>query len=216
MLHPVCRQISRLNFSGNLLPLSWLHHIRNTHGRVDLGAVVILSEVVFWYRWRELRDEKTGRITGVEQRFAGARFQRSLRHWAAFTGLTIKQVRRSLATLSRLGVVKVAFTRGRTVDRLACASYEPVPARLEAITYPYALEGTTCALWDTTCAPGGIAPVHTTAQKSLVELRRARRGQSSLPLFPETERRDTGRDTGADSGPFKRIESLAAKIAGGV
>ena len=210
MANPICRQISRLDFSGNLVPLSWHQHIHTTHGRVDLGAISILSEIVFWYRWRQIRDEKTGRVTEVQQRFAGARFQRSLRHWSEFTGLTVKQVRRSLATLSRLGLVRMSYTRGRTRDRIACMAFEPVPTRLERITYPFSLEGTTSAYapGGTTYAPGGIASPQRTRQKSLSRAKESSGvGRSSNIAYPD-------RQTGRTGSNWQRVGPLAAREVG--
>jgi len=214
--NPVVKAVSRLDFSGNLVPLSWLQHIRTEHGRVDLGAVIILSEIVFWYRWRIVRDERTGNIARVEQRFRGPRFTRSIRAWSSGFGLTIKQVRRSLATLKRLGVLKVTLEAQQQPGALACLGYEPVPSVLELITYPCAPDVT--ELLVASCAPGGIgrAPGGIGRAPGGIALP-DRKGQKSPPK--SSEEPGDGRSSKSPSsdrfrknriGAFRSIGDLAA------
>jgi hypothetical protein len=148
----IVNQISKIDLSGNIVPMSWFAHVTH-NGRPQLAAIIILSEIVFWYRWRENRDERTGRVVGYEVRFAGDKFCRSLKSWAEMLGLTVKQVRTAIETLKELGLVTVELRPTPGAPTAWPSTFiEPVPALIARITYsnwrrsastkPRALQGT--------------------------------------------------------------------------
>lgn len=42
--------IGKMDFSGSLIPHSWLHLITLDSGRPDMNAIFVLAEIVCWYR----------------------------------------------------------------------------------------------------------------------------------------------------------------------
>lgn len=60
-------QMSRLQISGNVIPVSWYKTIRKPTGKPNLNAIIILADIVYWYRAVEIRDEMTGQLIGLRK-----------------------------------------------------------------------------------------------------------------------------------------------------
>ena len=102
---PEVEAISRLHLEGNVIPHTWFQHIRTPAGHPDVLAIMILSDVVYWYRWRELRDEATGAVVGYARRFKGDRLQRSYDALAKQYGFTKRQVQDAVYRLVDAGLL---------------------------------------------------------------------------------------------------------------
>jgi hypothetical protein len=58
------KAIGEINFRGNTIPHYWYNHLTFKNGKPNLNAIVILSEIVYWYRPTSNKDEKTGQFKG--------------------------------------------------------------------------------------------------------------------------------------------------------
>lgn len=56
---------NQYNFRGNIIPDEWYVRFTNGRGSPDLPLISILSEIVYWYRPKEIRDPLTGEISMV-------------------------------------------------------------------------------------------------------------------------------------------------------
>lgn len=129
-------QIGRLNLSGNVIPTNWWHHIKIPSGKPDSTAIVLLSEIIYWYRPSEMRDESTGELKGWRKRFKGDKLQRSYQSFADQFGFTKREVTDALKRLKSQGIITLEL---RTINTStgACSNVlfiEPVPARIDEIT----------------------------------------------------------------------------------
>ena len=59
---PIVDRMCRLQFTGNVIPAAWYRTIIRDNGKPNLTAIIILSDVVYWYRPVEIRDELTGQL----------------------------------------------------------------------------------------------------------------------------------------------------------
>jgi len=57
--HPVVDALGQMGFQGNIIPRSWYANIKKPSGKPDVVAITLLSEIVWWYRPKEVRDEET-------------------------------------------------------------------------------------------------------------------------------------------------------------
>lgn len=134
--------IGELNFSGNIIPHSWYQHITFENGKADLSAIVILSEIVYWYRPQEVLDESSGKLLGYRRKFRADKLQRSYQSLADKFGLTKGQASAAVHRLESLGLLTIEF---RTVTIHSAESgdvmlynvvfLEPIVERLKEITY---------------------------------------------------------------------------------
>ena len=46
---PIVDRMCRLQFTGNVIPAAWYRTITRDNGKPNLTAIIILSDVVYWY-----------------------------------------------------------------------------------------------------------------------------------------------------------------------
>lgn len=139
----IVNEISDIPITGNIIPNSWWAHIRrgSTNKPYD-QAIIILADIIYWYRKQEIRDEVTGHTIGFKQKFAADKLQRSYESYAKQFGYSKKQVRCAIAHLVSNKILTTEFrtlNTGTTV--LNNVLYvEPNPQKIREITTPLALQ----------------------------------------------------------------------------
>jgi hypothetical protein len=102
-------KIGKMNISGNVIPASWYKTIVNKNGKPNLNAIVILADIIYWYRPTEIRDEATGQVIGMKKKFKSDKLQRSYGQFGNQFGLSKQQVTDAIIFLEKLGVVSREF-----------------------------------------------------------------------------------------------------------
>jgi hypothetical protein len=108
--HVVVDLVGQLSFEGNIIPHTWYQHIRYTNKRgtyVDAIAILLLAEIVYWYRPSVVHDETTGRVIGWKKKFKGDKLKRSYAALCEKLGTTDKQIRDAMSLLKSLGLVDI-------------------------------------------------------------------------------------------------------------
>jgi hypothetical protein len=108
---PEVDAIGKLRIEGNVTPASWYHNIR-IKGKPDVIAVTILSDVVYWYRPTEERDEASGEHIGFTRKFAGDALQRGYGEIASMFGFSKEQARDACHRLRDAGIIKIDIRNG--------------------------------------------------------------------------------------------------------
>jgi len=137
---PTVEAIGRLPFRGTLVPDEFFEHITFDNGRPDLLAIVILSEIVYWYRPRAIKDPTTGKLLGYAKKFTEDKLQRSYGALVDKFGCSKRQATDAVRRLEKRGYLTkefriVATSRGMPVSNVLYL--EPVPdgiARLLNVT----------------------------------------------------------------------------------
>jgi hypothetical protein len=131
-------QIGQINFTGNITPGSWYEHLRRPNGKPYTIAIVLLGEIVYWYRPTEIRDEATGKIVGLRKKFKADLVQRSYGSFVEQFGFTKRQVKAALKFLEEQGVISLNFRHitiqdGRKLPNVLFIGI--YPARVREITH---------------------------------------------------------------------------------
>ncbi len=135
-------QMGQIRITGNVTPQVWYKTITRKNGKPHLLAIAILSDIVYWYRPVEIRDESTGHITGYGKRFKWDMLQRSYDQFADFFGESKRSITEAVALLESLGIIRREF---RTIE-IGGMKYNNIlfidlfPEQLRRITYPEAEE----------------------------------------------------------------------------
>lgn len=133
----VVKQISRINFSGNIIPASWLMAIRLPHGAPDMTAIVILAEIIYWYRDYAVRDEPSGKEVCRRKKFNADMLQRSYESFSKLFGFKKSTVQSAIKHLCNLGLIRIEFRTILTQTHIRCNNVmfiEPVPEAISRIT----------------------------------------------------------------------------------
>lgn len=133
-------EVSEMNLTGNIVPSIWFKTMRNESGKPMLLAIEILSDIVYWYRAKEIRDEGTGTLIGYKKKFKKDFLQRSYRQIEEQYGVTKKQARLAIEYLCDIGVIRKHLRNETTKDGIKVYNsmyLELVPKKLKEITYPH-------------------------------------------------------------------------------
>jgi hypothetical protein len=136
----VLKDISEINFSGNIIPHNWYKHVTySTAGgktKADLLAINILADVVYWHRLTEIRDEATGKIIKYDKKFNGDKLQKSYDSYADQFGSTKRAVKDSVDLLVNLKLIQRDFedikVRGLCLNNVMFLT--PIPENIKVIT----------------------------------------------------------------------------------
>ena len=101
--------IGSLNFEGNITPIEWYSHLRLPNNKPDLISIILLSDIVYWYRPTTIRDEFSGKVVGYKKKFKSDLLQKSYNDLEDLFGLTKDQIKKSLQRLEQLSLIKRVF-----------------------------------------------------------------------------------------------------------
>lgn len=111
---PAVDKMSRLQITGNVIPVAWFKTIRKATGKPNLNAIIILADIVYWYRPVEVRDEVTGQLIGLKKRFSADLLQRNYQQIADQFGITKRDTTNAIVELEKIGVIRRVF---RTIEK---------------------------------------------------------------------------------------------------
>lgn len=130
--------VGTMSITGNVIPQSWYRTITKETGKPYLAAIVILSDIVYWYRPTEERDESTGRVVAMRKKFKSDLLQRSYSQIAEQFGITKRDATNAIVALEKLGVIRRVFRKmevgGMTLSNVLFLALDP--DRLAEITFP--------------------------------------------------------------------------------
>jgi len=111
--HSAVHTLKDLHMEGNIIPMEWFNHITFENGRPDTNAILILSDIVYWYRPTVIRDERTGMVTDYRKKFKADLLQKNYQDYETLFGFSKKQIRDAFVRLEEIGVIRRLF---RTVE----------------------------------------------------------------------------------------------------
>ena len=128
-----------INISGNIIPAIWYRTITKDNGKPYLLAIVILADIVYWYRPSEVRDQGTGHILGWKKKFSEDILRQSYQYYADLFGESKKTVKTAMDKLENLQVIRREFRTVTYGDGLICNNVmyvELKPDMLYQLTFP--------------------------------------------------------------------------------
>lgn len=105
----VVEEVGKMNFTGNVIPQAWYSTLKRESGKPYLTAIVILADIVYWYRPIEVRDEQTGQVIAYKKKFRSDKLQRSYQQIADMFGISKNEATQAIIYLEKKGVVYREF-----------------------------------------------------------------------------------------------------------
>ena len=136
--NPIVDQLGKIELTGNIIPEAWYKTIVNNKNHVNCMAMLILADIVYWYKPVEIRDE-SGLHVRYAKRFKDKDYlQRSYEQLCDKFNISKKQARDCIVMLEELGVIKrhlrtINTPSGKTPNVLYI---ELIPSRLCELTFP--------------------------------------------------------------------------------
>lgn len=131
-------QIGEISITGNVITHSWYQSITYPSGKPYLTAIIILADIVYWYRPTEVRDEASGRLVGYRKKFRGDLLQRSYESFSDQFGVSKREAKNAIVALEELGAVKRHFRTIRVGDLPPQSNVlfiELIPEGLRQVTF---------------------------------------------------------------------------------
>ncbi|MED0990269.1 DnaD domain-containing protein [Bacillus nitratireducens] len=131
-------EIGGLNFKGNVVDHEWFNYITFSNGKPHIVAIMILSEIVYWYRPTVIRDELNGKIT-YKKKFKSDKLQKSYKQLADTFGFSKIQVKRACDLLSDMSLINIEF-RTIHVNEIVLNNVmfvEPIVKKIKRISSMY-------------------------------------------------------------------------------
>ncbi len=104
----IVTEIGGLNFKGNVVDHEWFNYITFSNGKPHIVAIMVLSEIVYWYRPTVIRDEYTGKVT-YKKKFKSDKLQKSYQQLAETFGFSKLQVKRACDLLVDMSLIEIEF-----------------------------------------------------------------------------------------------------------
>ncbi len=131
-------EIGELNLKGNLVDHEWFNRITFSNGKPHIVAIMVLSEVVYWYRPTVIRDEINGKIT-YKKKFKSDKLQKNYQQLADTFGFTKLQVKRACDLLTDMILINIEFRTihvdGKVLNNVMFV--EPVASEIKKISSMY-------------------------------------------------------------------------------
>ncbi len=194
-----CDQMIDFHIEGNIIPHIWYKTIvKPTKGNPDkphLLAILLLADIVYWYRPALILDESTGELLGYKKKFRCDLLQRSYENMAETYACSKDTVKAAIVFLEKdLHVIYREF-RNTTINGTACNNIMYIGLnvdRLRELTYPTGEEAfvSSCAAdnaaFDTESAQAAKNhPIATTEKPSHAEEIPAFEGAGKSPHIAE-------------------------------
>lgn len=144
------KEIGSTEFVGDMIPPEWFNYIRydfktKHNGKIlkkpYLLAILILSNIIYWYKPTKDRDEETGKPKAPEQKFKADKLQKSYRDWAELYGVSADQIADACRFLERKGLITIEHrtipdykNKGKFLNNVTFI--EPVVEAIKKITHP--------------------------------------------------------------------------------
>ncbi|MGQ3737717.1 DnaD domain-containing protein [Bacillus sp. Fil] len=104
----IVSEIGGLNFKGNVVDHEWFNYITFSNGKPHIVAIMVLSEIVYWYRPTVIRDEVTGKVI-YKKKFKSDKLQKSYQQLAETFGFSKIQVKRACDLLVEMTLIEIEF-----------------------------------------------------------------------------------------------------------
>ena len=104
----IVQSLGSIYLSGDIVPPEFFNAIRFESGKPDLLSVLILADLLYWFRPIRPRSEDTGQALAWRQKFKGESLNREYGYFENKFGATNRQCRDSVARLKNLGLIFVA------------------------------------------------------------------------------------------------------------
>lgn len=108
-VNEIAMQVGKLKFNGPIIPNEFHKHIKKENGKPYSIAIIILAEIVYWYRPVEIYDLKTEKLIGYQRKFESDILQKSYAELEAKFEYTRDQIRDAIIFLEGKGLIDREF-----------------------------------------------------------------------------------------------------------
>ncbi len=113
-INPVCSHMLNCRITGNITPISWYRCILTKSGKPDVVAITLLSDIIYWYMPIMTRDEHSGDVIGIKQKFKADKLQKTYQEYADIFGFSKSQIKAAMDNLCGQNLITREFRHLKT------------------------------------------------------------------------------------------------------
>ncbi|WP_155321618.1 hypothetical protein [Desulfosarcina ovata] len=132
-INPVCHQMLNCRLTGNITPISWFRNILTGSGKPDVVSIILLSDIVYWYTPVMTRDEHTGDVIGIQQKFQADKLQKTYQEYADIFSFSKNQIKNAIDNLVSQNLITREFRHIKTGSGLAITNVMYIEPNIENI-----------------------------------------------------------------------------------
>lgn len=106
-----------LQLHGALIDDGWLKHIQFDSGKPHLVAILILAEIVYWYRPSVITDEATGQVTEIKKKFHEDKLQKKYKDLGNRIGVSKRMAQDACKFLRDMNLITIEQRTVNCKDR---------------------------------------------------------------------------------------------------
>ncbi|SKC61975.1 hypothetical protein [Maledivibacter halophilus] len=129
-------EVKDLALDGNIIDNGWIENLRYDNGKPNMNAILILSEIYYWYKPTLIRDEATGKAIGYKQKFKADKLQKSYQALGDRFGISKRQAKLACDFLKEKGLIEIEFrtivVNGKKLNNVMFIQL--IPGELKKIT----------------------------------------------------------------------------------
>lgn len=129
-------RLAEMNIRGNVIPNTWFYTFKNEKGNVNVTALVVLAEIIYWYR---PKIERTTKGEKYVKKFSADLLQKSYGELSEKFGLSKSAIQKNLVYLEEFGVINRIFRNVNTPMNTKISNVMYIKLnekRLEELTFP--------------------------------------------------------------------------------
>jgi len=128
--------VEELLLCGNIVDNGWIENLRYSNGSPNFSAIMILSEIIYWYKPTKIKSKTIEDVWEYKKKFKADKLQKSYDALGKRFGLTKRQVKAACDFLKNLGLITIEFrviqVEGQNIPNVMFI--EPVLENIKKIT----------------------------------------------------------------------------------
>lgn len=121
-----------------MIPATWFSTIKYESGKPNLNAMLVLSDIVYWYKSTPVYDVTGENIVGRKKKFSSDLLQRNYAQISEKFGFSKEQAICAIQALEELGLIEKQLRtikiNGISIPKVMFI--KPIISKIEEITYP--------------------------------------------------------------------------------
>jgi hypothetical protein len=114
-MNKTVEKMMSFNLQGNIISPVWFQTITKNN-KPDLLAINILADVIYWYKPVIIRDEHTGKVLRIKQKFKADKLQKTYSSYAELFNVSRRKVKYAFDLLVKIGVLTREFRTVKTKE----------------------------------------------------------------------------------------------------
>jgi len=139
-LPKIVQEVGEIELHGTLIDDGWFQHLRFDNGVPNMIAILILSEVFYWYRPTVIKDEASGKIIEMKKKFHADKLQKTYDSLGSRFGVSKRTAQNACYFLRDRGLITVenrtvpAIVKGKKTNLPNITFLEPVLENIRKIS----------------------------------------------------------------------------------